>query len=273
VRPKVQIVGILNVTPDSYFDGGAFVATEAAVARAGEMLAQGADWIEVGGESTGPNSRGVSVSEELKRVIPVIEAIHKTYPDALISVDTYKSIVADEAIRVGSTMVNDVTAGRFDPDILRIVQRMGTKIVLMYSKDPTPRTTIHPTQYDDVIATIKKFLVEQKKLAMDSGIAPDRIILDPGLGHFVSSDARYSFEIIARLREFEGLGCPLFLSPSRKSFLAGAENLKTADRLPGTIAASVLAVVNGATYIRTHDVLEMRRTLEIAEKIEEAHDE
>ena len=259
-----QIIGILNITPDSYFDGGQYVSVEAAVARAGEMLAQGADWIEVGGESTGPNSSNVSVKEELSRVMPVIEALHASYPEARISIDTYKAIVADEALRVGATMVNDVTAGRFDPDMFRVAKNAMAHLVLMYCKDPTPRTTIHSIQYDDVIATIKKFLRERKQAAIDAGITKDRIILDPGLGHFVSSDPQYSFEIIRRLKEFQECGCPISLSPSRKSFLAGSENLKTADRLPATTAASAIAVLNGASYIRTHDVLAVKRACEIA---------
>lgn len=164
-------------------------------------------------------------------------------------------------------MVNDVTAGRRDPHMFSVLKDSQALLVLMYSKDPTPRTTVDPMQYDDVVVTVKDFLRERVKRAVKEGIAIGRIVLDPGLGHFLSSDPKYSFDVLARLPEFAELGCPLFVSPSRKSFLAGEEKLKTVDRLPGTIAASALAAQNGAHYIRTHDVLEVRRGCEIAQAI------
>jgi len=265
--PPISIIGALNVTPDSFHDGGKFTSVEKAVKRAGQMLQEGADIIEIGGESTGPKSADVSLEEELQRVVPVIRAIRKKFPTAALSVDTYKSTVAQSAIAEGAVMINDVTAGRSDAQMFSVIARSFARIVLMYAKDPTPRTTIEDRQYDDVVKTIVDFLRERKSLAMKKGIPEDRIILDPGLGHFVSSDARYSFQIIRRLREFQSLRCPIFLSPSRKSFLAGRENLKTGDRLPGTIAASSIAVLHGATYIRTHDVTEVGRACRIAGKI------
>lgn len=256
---QVRIVGILNVTPDSYFDGGQFVTTDTAVKRAGELLADGADIIDIGGESTGPNSKDVTEEEELKRVISTVKAIKRAYPDAVMSIDTYKSRIANEAIEAGASMINDVTAGRADPSIFTVAANAGVPIVLMFSKDPTPRTTVAQTQYEDVIADISRFLSERKQAAIDAGVDASKIILDPGMGHFISSDAQYSLEVLARLRELSALGSPLYVSPSRKSFLAGPENLKAIDRLPGTIAASAIAVLNGATYIRTHDVREVRR--------------
>ncbi|MDA1209119.1 MAG: dihydropteroate synthase [bacterium] len=255
----LQIVGILNTTPDSYFDGGEFNAVDAAVKRAGEMIEQGVDIIEIGGQSTGPGSTNVSIEEEINRTIPIIKAIKAAYPDAFISIDTFQSEVAKQAIEAGVMMINDVTAGRGDSEVFNVVSAGNVPIVLMYAKDSSARTTKEEMQYDDVIATITVFLSERKAAAVHAGIADNNIILDPGLGHFVSSDPCYSFEIIERLHEFQELGCPLFISPSRKSFLAGKENLPTADRLPATIAASVMAVKNGATYIRTHDVAEVRR--------------
>lgn len=259
-----QIVGILNVTPDSYHDGGKYASVERALACAEEMLKQGADIIEIGGESTGPNSKEVTEEEEMDRVLPVIQAIRKAHPQAKLSVDTYRSGIARAALQEGVMMVNDVTAGRRDPQMFRVLKDSQALMVLMYAKDPTPRTTIESKQYEDVVGTIKKFLAERKERAIQEGIAAGRIILDPGLGHFVSSGPKYSFEILARLEEFLDLGCPLFVSPSRKSFLAGSENLKTIDRLPGTIVASALAVLNGAQYIRTHDVLEVKRGCKVA---------
>ncbi|MBI3332250.1 dihydropteroate synthase [Candidatus Peregrinibacteria bacterium] len=264
-----QIVGVLNITPDSYHDGGKYISVDRALARAEEMMKQGADIIEIGGESTGPHSKDVPEEEEADRVLPVLRAIRKAHPEARLAIDTYRSAIAKAALEEGVMMVNDVTAGRRDPQIFSMLKDSQALLVLMYSKDPTPRTTIEPKQYDDVVEEVKAFLSERTKRAVKEGIAVGRIVLDPGLGHFVSSDPRYSFEILARLREFSDLGSPIFVSPSRKSFLAGEENLKTADRLPGTIAASALAVLNGAQYIRTHDPLEVRRGCEIALRVRE----
>jgi len=265
----LHIVGVLNLTPDSFYDGGKAMDVTSAVKRAGEMLQAGADIVEVGGESTGPGSPDVSEEDELKRTIASIKAIKEAYPHAVLSIDTYKAEVAEQAIRAGVTMVNDVTAGRSDERMFStLAGHPDVKLVLMYSKDATPRTTVEANRYDNVIDTVKSFLRERKEEAVRQGISADRIILDPGLGHFVSSDSQYSFQIIAKLQEFAELGSPLFLSPSRKSFVEGKEKLPTAERLPGTIAASSLAVQNGAAYIRTHDVLEIRRACEIASAIQ-----
>lgn len=258
---KVQIVGILNVTPDSFHDGGKFVSIETAVKQAGQMLQDGADFIEIGGESTGPTSKDVSLEKELSRVIPVLQAIRTSHPSAKIAVDTYKAAVAEAAIKEGAVMVNDVTAGRADSTMFEAIARSHARLVLMYAKDPTPRTTISERHYDDVLKTIIAFLAERKEKTIAAGISADRIILDPGLGHFLSSDPRYSFEVLERLGECQVLGCPILVSPSRKSFLAGPKNLPPSQRLSGTIEASVLAAKNGANYVRTHDVAEVRRAL------------
>ena|SRR3989338_10568479 len=260
----LQIVGILNVTPDSYFDGGQFTHIDQAVKRARHLLAEGADIVEIGGESTGPKSPAVSLKEELLRTIDIIKAIKQKYPQARLSIDTYKAEVARQAVAAGVTMINDVTAGRSDPEIFRVAAESGVDLVLMHSKDPTSRTTIENWQYDDVIATIKEFLKARADLALAAGVKRERIIIDPGLGQFISSEARYSFEILDRLPELVELGYPLFISPSRKSFLAGPENLPAKDRLPATVAASALAAKNGAHYIRTHDVAAVRRGCELA---------
>lgn len=263
----VHIVGVLNVTPDSFYDGGALPSVESAVARASRMLADGADILEIGGESTGPRSPSVSLDEELRRVVPAIDAIRSQFPDASLSVDTCKSAVAAAALQRGVAMINDVTAGRADPAMFSTLAASGADLVLMYAKDPTPRTTVEALRYDDVVSTIKHFLRERKQAAVAAGIAASRIILDPGLGHFVSSDPAYSFEILRRLPEFLDLGSPILLSPSRKSFLAGPENLSPSERLPATIAASAIAVLQGASFIRTHDVREIRRACDIAVRL------
>lgn len=263
----VQIVGVLNTTPDSYFDGGKYSAVGQAVKRAEEMIAEGVDIIEIGGQSTGPGSQDISVDEEYSRTIPVIQAVHEVQPDVRLSIDTYQSTLAQAALKAGVTMVNDVTAGRGNPDLFSVLASSEADLVLMYAKDNSPRTVVADTQYDDIIVTISVFLQERIDHAIRSGIDASRIIIDPGMGHFISSDPQYSFEVIARLQELTSLA-PVFLSPSRKSFLAGVENLPPPDRLPGTIAASVCAVQNGARYIRTHDIATIRRALEVSTTVE-----
>ncbi|MDO8630212.1 MAG: dihydropteroate synthase [Phycisphaerales bacterium] len=266
----VQIVGALNVTPDSFHDGGRYVDVDLAVRRAMEMVNDGADIVEIGGESTGPASPPITQEEELSRVIPVLRAVRKGNASVRLGIDTYKSAVARQAIEAGASIINDVTAGREDPEIFKVASETGAHLVLMYAKDATPRTTVEDLQYDDVIATVKNFLRLRRDAAVTAGVPAEHIILDPGMGHFVSSDARYSLEIIAQLEEFLELGHPLFLSPSRKSFLAGPQNLPTKERLPGTIAASAIAVFNGASFIRTHDVLEIRRACDIAQTMRDS---
>ncbi|MBT5236925.1 dihydropteroate synthase [Candidatus Peregrinibacteria bacterium] len=256
-----QIVGILNTTPDSYFDGGRYTILYDALRRAGEMVEQGVDIIEVGGESTGPGSKEVSVEEELARTIPIIKALRSAFPDTQLSIDTYKASVASAAVGAGVSMVNDITAGRGDTTLFSVIAKTDAQIVLMYAKDSTPRTTIDTVEYNDVIRTVKDFLVGRVEAAVTAGIDTTRIVVDPGMGHFVSADAAYSFEIIRRLGELCTLA-PVFVSPSRKSFLAGQQNLGPDDRLPATIVASVACVNNGAQYIRTHDVQDTRRALE-----------
>jgi dihydropteroate synthase len=254
------IVGVLNVTPDSYFDGGQYNHIETALKRAGEMIEGGADIIEVGGESTGPGSSDVSLEEEISRTIDIIKAIKSAYPDQDISIDTYKSEVADLAINAGVMMVNDITAGRGDPNMFAVIFKSDIDYVLMYSKDSSARTTVQDLQYDDVIGTIITFLTNQVHKAQEAGIDQSHIIIDPGLGHFVSSIPEYSFTIIDHLQEFTEIA-PVFISPSRKSFLAGPQNLPTSKRLPATIEASINCVQNGAKFLRTHDVTEMVKAL------------
>lgn len=256
-----KIVGILNITPDSYFDGGKHEHIDAAVRRAGELLQEGAEIIDIGGESTGPGSKDVSVDEELSRVLPVVQKILTMEPEIRLSIDTYKSEVAKEAIAAGVKMINDVTAGRADPQMFSVIAAADVDYVLMYAKDQTARTTVDNREYDDVIATIAAFLEERAHRAASAGVDRSRIIIDPGMGHFISSIPSYSFEVLRRLNELAPIA-PIFVSPSRKSFLAGSENLPPADRLPGTIVASAMAVRNGASYIRTHDVLPVRRGCE-----------
>lgn len=255
-----KILAILNVTPDSYVDGGRWMSLMAAEARARQCREEGADIIEIGGQSTGPGSIDITCEEELKRVLPVVHLLRASMPDAVLSVDTYRADVAGECLAAGVSMINDVTAGRGDPAMLSVIARAECDYVVMYAKDDSPRTTREDKRYDDVIATCKAFLRERKKLAMEAGIARNRIIVDPGLGHFVSALPEYSFRILSSIHEFSEIG-PVLVSPSRKSFLAGSLNLPVEKRLPATLAATVIAARGGAAFIRTHDVLETKQAL------------
>jgi dihydropteroate synthase len=230
------------------------------------MIADGADILEIGGESSGPSSEDVSSEEELRRVLPVIEALRLRFPSTRLAVDTTKAIVAKEALLRGVCMINDVTAGRSDPHILHVCAEYACDFVLMYSKNDSPRTTIEQKMYTDIIATIHSFFEERIESAVIAGIARENIIVDPGLGHFLSSDPQYSFEVLKQLSRFSDLGS-VFISPSRKSFLAGPRNLPANERLPATLAATMLALQNGASFIRTHDVAETREVVEVWGKI------
>ncbi len=256
---KTGIVGVINVTPDSFFDGGKLSSSTALLEAASRSLEAGADILEIGGESTGPKSVDVSVSDELARVLPAVTLIRKKFPESWIAVDTYKSEVARAVLAVGADMINDITAGRGDTGMFAVLAQAACPVVLMYSKDSSSRTTNRNIRYDDVIRTISTFLAERIEAAKKTGIS--QILLDPGLGHFVSSDPVYSWEILTRLSEFKSLGSVL-VSPSRKSFLAGPSTLPPSERLAATLTANCLAALNGAVFIRTHDVKPTRAALD-----------
>ena len=251
-RPLVM--GVLNMTPDSYYDGGRHNQQDAAAVRVQQMIGEGASIIDVGGESTGPGSVEVAEEEELKRILPIIPILQ--YSNTPISIDTTKASVARRAIEAGAMIINDVSAGRHDPAMFPLVAEKGCKIVLMYSKDDSPRTTVRDLQYEDVMATVKAFLTDRIREAEARGIRREQIVVDPGLGHFVSSDPKYSWEILDRLEELADLGCPILVSPSRKSFTADHPGDPPEQRLPGTLRATEIAIQNGASIIRTHDVKE-----------------
>lgn len=263
---KPLIMGILNVTPDSFSDGGQFRSREEAVERALEMIRQGAEIIDIGGESTGPGSKDVSLDEELFRVMPVLETL-RNRTDAWVSVDTYKAEVARRALDAGADMINDVTALRGDAGMAQILQGYDVPVVLMYSKDPTPRTTREPVKYDDVVATVKTFLEERTAFAVKAGIPMERLVLDPGMGAFVSSDAKYSLRLLSRLEQLLELGRPLVVGPSRKSFIGQVLDVPLNERLEGSLAACAVAVMKGASILRVHDVQETRRTVDMVHAI------
>jgi dihydropteroate synthase len=252
------IMGILNVTPDSFSDGGKYNTKERALARAKQMEREGADILDIGGESTGPGSKEVSLKEELNRVLPVIRAI-RAISKVPLSVDTYKARVAEAALHAGADMINDVTALRGDADMARVIAKYRCPVVLMYAKDATARTAIKRKRYKDVIKTIKQFLRARIDYAQKQGVTKDQIITDPGMGHFVSATPRYSYEIIARLRELTESGYPILVGISRKSFLGGTLENRDERGLPIT----GLACINGACIIRTHEVWETKNFLSL----------
>ncbi len=254
--PLPKIMGILNLTPDSFSDGGKFNNIADAVIKAKELESNGADIIDIGCEASGPGSVNVNEEEELERLMPSLEKIIKEV-SIPISLDTYKSKVAKEALNLGVQYINDITALRADKKMANSVSKHNAKIILMYSKDNSARTTINNKKYSDVIATLKEFLSERIEYATNNGIPAKNIIIDPGMGHFVSSIPKYSYEIIARLNELSELECPILLGVSRKSFLKG-EIRQREDR---GIIAEAFAYLNGVSIIRTHNVKATRTFL------------
>jgi len=257
------LVGIVNVTPDS-FSGDGLPNSKHAIEKAFQMIEDGADWIDIGGESTGPESKAISVDEELNRVLPVIEKIRKE-TDIWSSIDTWRASVARRALEAGVNTVNDVTALMGDPNMVRLLAGTQAPIIIMYSKDPDPRTTTKPLEYENVIKTINNFFRQRLEWMVEHGIRLENVVLDPGMGFFISGVARYSFEIINRMRELMGLGFPIMFGPSRKSFLAGVSQgkiLAVHEReLPSMVAAAI-GIWEGATLVRLHDVKKGRLTLD-----------
>lgn len=254
------IMGILNVTPDSFSDGNSFFSLEKAVNRALEMEAEGADIIDIGGESTRPNAAPVDEQEELRRVIPVIEGLAGRLKIP-ISIDTYKASVARAALAAGAEIVNDISGLSFDSRMAEVVAAAGSGLVVMHTRgDPLEMQA--NTDYDDMIAEIIASLRGSLVLAASAGIAADRITVDPGIG-FGKSVAG-NLEIVRRLAEFAELGRPVLVGPSRKSFIGKVLGREPEDRLYGTAAVVAVALVNGASIFRVHDVQEMRDVADMA---------
>ncbi len=259
-KDRVLVMGVLNITSDSFYDGGYYNAPEIAVERALEMAKQGADIIDIGGESSRPGAESVSIDDELARVIPVIKEIRRRC-GVMISVDTTKAVVAQAAIEYGAEMINDISAMRFDPNMSDVVAQSGAFLVLMHMQG-TPQIMQRNPSYKDVIAEIKDFLKERISKATSSGIDRQRLIVDPGIGF--GKRLVHNLEIIRGLRDFSDLDVPIMIGLSRKSFLGEILDLPTQERLTGTIAANSIAIVNGANIIRVHDVKEGKQAADIA---------
>ena len=257
-----KLMGVVNVTPDSFSDGGLYLDPEAAIAHGRELAGAGAEVLDIGGESTRPGAEAVPEEEELRRVIPVIQGLVAS--EARISVDTSKAAVAAAALDAGAEVVNDVTALRGDNEMAALCAERGATVVLMHMRGE-PRTMQDDPRYDDVVAEVKGFLAERLEAATAAGIAEERIWLDPGIGF--GKTAAHNMELLRRLSELRELGRPLVVGTSRKSFIGRVDGSAADDRLGGTIASSVLAAAEGAEVLRVHDVAEARQALAVATAI------
>lgn len=259
LKRKVYIVGILNVTPDSFFDGGKYMNLEAAINRAKEMVSQGADIIEVGGQSFAPGYTEVSLEEELNRVIPVIKALAKEV-DVPVSVDTVKLAVAEEALKNGCSIVNDSCGLQKYPEIADLVAKYNAGLVIMHNATNN--------RYNDIIGDIIKFLRNSVDTAIRAGVSKENIIVDPGIGATFGKSADQQFEILKRFRELTILGFPVMLAISRKSFIKNYLKAESSDEiLPATLAATAYGISQGAKFVRAHDISETIQTVKIINRI------
>jgi dihydropteroate synthase len=261
--PRTWLMGVVNVTPDSFSDGGLYLETDKAVARGLELAFEGADIIDVGGESTRPGSRPTPEDEEMERVVPVVRALRKK-TEALLSVDTTKAAVARAALDAGADIVNDTSALRADPAMTALVARSGAGLILMHMQG-TPLTMQEAPRYDDLIGEIGAFLAERMRAAVAAGIPAERLIVDPGIGF--GKTYEHNLELLRRQEVFQALGRPVLVGVSRKAFLGVILDLPPTRRLEGTIAAAVLAVERGAHILRVHDVGPVARAVRTAEAI------
>lgn len=257
------LMGIVNVTPDSFFDGGRFLDPQAAVAHAWRLVEEGADLLDIGGESTRPGSVPVEETEERRRLIPVVTAVAKAV-SVPISVDTSKAVVAKAAIDAGAVMVNDVTALRGDPAMVDAIVVSGVGVVLMHMQG-TPHTMQKAPKYHDVVEEVEDFLAERVRFALERGVAKNQIMLDPGIGF--GKTLVHNLDLLAQLRTFTKLGFPLLVGPSRKGFIGELVEQSVQDRAWGTAGAVALAVEQGAHVLRVHDVAGMKDVVKVAAAI------
>jgi dihydropteroate synthase len=262
-RNRVLVMGVLNVTPDSFYDGGRYGHFDAAVARGLQMVEEGADIIDVGGESSRPGAPSVSLDEELERAIPVIRRLRQE-SDVLLSIDTTKAAVAEKALAAGASIINDISALRFDEKMVEIGAKRGAFIILMHMLG-TPETMQRSPHYTDVVAEIMTFLSERIATAIRGGVPRQRILIDPGIGF--GKRVEDNLAILRNLAQFKDLGGPLVVGLSRKSFLGQILDAPVEERLVGTIAANAIAVINGADVIRVHDVKQGRQTADLAYRL------
>jgi dihydropteroate synthase len=265
---RTLVMGIVNLTPDSFSDGGMFEDADAAVGHGLRLLGEGADLLDVGGESTRPGSDPVGAEEEAGRLLPVIEGLRREAPEAIVSVDTRKAAVARDAIAAGADIVNDIAAGA-DADMFGVVASAGTGMILMHMQGE-PTTMQQNPHYDDVVAEVRGFLAERVVSAVAAGIGRDRLSIDPGIGF--GKDLGHNLELLRSIGSFRELGVPVLVGASRKRFvgeLSGVDD--PADRLEGSIAAAVWCAGQGVHILRVHDVVPTARALRVADAIARGH--
>jgi dihydropteroate synthase len=281
---RTYVMGILNITPDSFSGDGLLQGEETArlqgvgnlervMAQAQRFLSSGADILDVGGESTRPGSQTVSAVQELERVLPVIHTIAREFPDAVISIDTYKAVVAEEALKAGAHLVNDVWGLRGDPQLAAVVAKYAAPVVLMHNRSKPSNAQVQENlggryvgmQYDNLLEDVRSELSESVALAREAGLSADKIILDPGIGF--GKTVEQNLELLNRLGEIRALGFPILLGPSRKSFIGYTLNLPPDQRTEGTAAAVAIGIARGADIIRVHDVEVMSRVARMTDAI------
>ncbi|WP_042275183.1 dihydropteroate synthase [[Clostridium] dakarense] len=254
---KTYIMGILNVTPDSFSDGGNFNSLETAIKHAKDMINEGADIIDLGGESTRPGHKYVDEDEELRRIIPVIKELKKEI-QVPISVDTYKSEVADGALKLGVEMINDIWGLRKDENMANVIAKHDAHVCIMHNQDGT--------EYDkDIMESIKEFLIESIEIGIKAGIDKEKIVLDPGIGF--GKTVEQNLEVLKRLDELNELGYPILLGTSRKSVIGAVLNVEPKERVEGTVATTVLGIRDGVDIVRVHDIKENLRAAKMADAI------
>ncbi|MBI88951.1 MAG: dihydropteroate synthase [Candidatus Marinimicrobia bacterium] len=260
-------MGILNVTPDSFSDGGKYLNVDKALSHCRNLIKDGADIIDIGGESTKPGSELISPEEEIERVIPVLKKIQSFSKDTIISIDTTKSKVAKKAIEFGADIINDVSGLSFDAKMSEVVSDYDVHIIIMHMKGTPKNMQINP-KYDFLINEISSFFNEKIKMAINSGIKKDRIIIDPGIGF--GKTINHNFQILNKLNDFSAFGLPIMIGPSRKSFIGLTLDLPIDERIEGTSASVTAGIMNGARIVRVHDVKEIKRVVKIADRIRKA---
>lgn len=260
---QTLLMGVLNVTPDSFSDGGLFFDKEKAIAHGLKMVEEGADFIDIGGESTRPGSKPLELDEELRRVIPVIESLAKE-TDVPISIDTYKSTVARKAIEAGAQIINDISGLHLDPSLSEVAAKEDVPLVLMHIRG-NPETMQKDVHYESLFSEIIQYLKDSIQRAESAGVDPEQIIVDPGIGF--GKTVEDNLLILKNLKEFKVLGKPLLLGTSRKTFIGKILNAGVTERLEGTLASIVVGVLNGAHIIRCHDVLQTKKAIAIADAV------
>ncbi len=262
---KTYVMGIINCTPDSFYDGGRNLAFDDALTSARDMIEAGADILDIGGESTKPGAEPVPVDEEIKRTVPLIKALHSEYPGIRISIDTYKAKVARAALEAGAAMINDISALGLDAALASVAADSGVPLCLMHMQGTPADMQKNPSYPGDVCYEINVFFRRRIAAAVEAGIKETQIVIDPGIGF--GKTLEHNLEILSRLSEFKSHGRPLLVGASRKSFIGATLDLEPGQRLEGSLAAAVLAVVGGTDIIRVHDVRETVRAVRLADAV------